>query len=128
MPLTSVSDPMLYPSGFFTGGSLAYLVGMNGYRFVPALDSPKNDCQGLEQVLQDKHGFKTTHLFDAERQGVLDLLEQINRECKPDSRVIFYFAGHGIADGADDEKQRPKGFLLTVDSERGKEGTYIEMG
>ena len=127
MPLPGTPDQRQYPSGFFTGGSLAYLVGMNSYRFVPALDSPKNDCLGLEQVLQDKHGFKPTHLFDAERQGVLDLLEKIKQECKPDSRVIFYYAGHGIADGADEENERPKGFLLAVDSERGKKETYIEM-
>ena len=120
--------PKQYPSDFFKGGSLAYLIGMNAYRFVPPLDSPKNDCLGLEQVLQQQHGFKITTLFDATRQAVIDLLDQIKQDCKADSRVIFYYAGHGIADGADDDTQRPKGFLLAVDSERGKEDTYVEMG
>jgi len=128
MPLLGTSDQKQYPFDFFTGGSLAYLIGINDYRFVPPLASPVNDCLGLKQVLEEKHGFIPKTLFDAEQQEVLNLLEEIKQECKPDSRVIFYFAGHGIADGADDEKQRPKGFLLTVDSERGKKDTYIEMG
>ncbi len=128
MPWPGTPDQKQYPSDFFTGGSLAYMVGMNGYRFVQPLDSPKHDCLGLVAVLEQMHGFKTTTLFDAERQGVLDLLEQIKQDCKPKSRIIFYYAGHGIADGADEENERPKGFLLAVDSERGKKETYIEMG
>ena len=95
MPNPDIASPKIYPDDFFPGASLAYLVGMNAYQFVRQLDSPKNDCLGLEQALQHKHGFKTTTLFDGKRQEVLDLLEKITQQCKSDSRIIFYYAGHG---------------------------------
>jgi hypothetical protein len=41
-----------------------------------------------------------------------------------DDRVIFYFAGHGVALESDDG---PKGFILPQDAKRNSESNYLPM-
>ena len=111
---------------YFAGGSTAYLIGINAYKTLPQLQSPHNDCIGLNDILAQKHGFTTNVLLDPGRQEFLDFLEKLKTTTVPDSRVIFYFAGHGVADGIDGDNV-PRGFLLPADAERGKHETYIDM-
>ena len=110
----------------FAGGSLAYLACINNYTNVPPLTSTHEDCDGLKEVLQNRHGFKADILYDPGKQALLDLLQKMQADSKEDSRVIFYFAGHGVADGTD-EFDRPRGFLLPADAKRGIDDTYVEM-
>ena len=43
---------------------------------------------------------------------------------KENDRVLFYFAGHGVARDGD---EGPNGYLLPSDAQRGDESTYLHM-
>jgi|GEM_PF-6993316 len=122
-PVVSTINPL---QEYFAGGSLAYIIGINAYQTLPVLKSTHNDCRGLEEVLSQKHGFTTHVLLDAGKNDFLGLLEQLKETVHTDSRVVFYFAGHGIADGMDGDNT-PSGFILPADAIRGNHDTYIPM-
>jgi hypothetical protein len=77
--------------------------------------------------LCDEHGYQVHSLLDAQasKQGLQELLETwLPEHVTEQDRVLFYFAGHGVAlDGEDG----PRGYLLPRDAQRGEPDSYIEM-
>jgi WD40 repeat protein len=108
--------------------TLAIIIGINDYRNgVPSLKTPVNDAQTLAKLLQDKHGYTVMLILNnaADRLNLIHLLEtELPQRLSEDDRLLFYFAGHGIALNGDDG---PEGYLIPADASLGHVNTYLSM-
>jgi WD40 repeat protein len=108
--------------------SVAIIIGIDKYENgIPPLKTAANDARRLASTLHDLHNFEV-RLFldkDASQQRLSMLLnDQLPNELGPDDRLIFYFAGHGVALDGDDG---PNGYLLPQDARRGEDDSYLFM-
>jgi hypothetical protein len=98
--------------------SLAVVIGIDDYaNGVPPLRTAVAAALEVARVLEDSHGYEVCRLT---KDVTLDRLGELLRttlpsRLGPDDRLLFYFAGHGVAlDGEDG----PKGFLVTKEAHR----------
>ncbi len=106
------------------------LVGIDAYgNGIPPLRNAVRDVQALAQILGAEHGYQTRLLLDeqASLTGLRGLLAELPRELQPDSRLIFYFAGHGIAEETEDGAAGPQGFLIPQDARSDLQATFLAM-
>ncbi|MDX2228043.1 MAG: caspase family protein [Leptolyngbyaceae cyanobacterium bins.349] len=108
--------------------NLAIVVGINDYQHgVPMLKTPVHDAQTVAEILQTQHDYKTAVLLDqnATRAVLVELLEQaLPKQVEASDRLLFYFAGHGIALNGEDG---PEGYLIPQDARLGDVSTYLPM-
>ncbi len=108
--------------------SLAIAIGINRYgNGIPQLGTPVADATAIATLLATHHGYKATLLTDqnATLAHLTQLLHKtLPHQVKPTDRLIFYFAGHGIALNGDDG---PEGFLIPQDARLGSIQTYLSM-
>ena len=108
--------------------NIAIIIGINNYQSgIPTLKTATNDAQKIAQVLEHQHGYKVWGLLDekATLTGCLRMLEEfLPQQIKESDRLIFYFAGHGIALNGDDG---PEGFLIPQDARLGDTSSYLPM-
>lgn len=108
--------------------NLAIVIGIDHYQNgIWPLKTAVNDAQVLAQVLQGKHDYQVRLLVDQEATltNLRQLLEEeLPQQVQSTDRVLFYFAGHGIALNGDDG---PAGFLIPQDAQLGKPSTYYPM-
>src|SRR5438552_3501031 len=118
----SITGPM---EGFRR--SLAFLVAIDRYGHgVPQLRTPVADAKSVAEVLRRDHGFDAEVVANekATFSALRTLLNGLPTRVRSDDRVVFYFAGHGIAvDGNDG----PAGYLLPQDADRSSTERYLPM-
>lgn len=108
--------------------SLAVVIGINQYGSgISPLKTPVNDVQEIARILQQEHRYEVMQFLDQE--ATLQSLQQLMHErlpghVQPDSRLLFYFAGHGIALNGEDG---PEGYLIPQDAAIGDVKTYLPM-
>lgn len=110
--------------------NLALVIGINDYQNgIPALGTAKQDAEAIADILQSQYRYQV-HLL-TESQAIAqnlqhwletDLPEAI-KQANP-SRLLFYFAGHGIALNGD---EGPQGYLIPQDAKLGDVSTYLPM-
>lgn len=98
--------------------SLAYVVGINGYaRPIPSLDAAAIDANALGDLLASQHGYTVHRLTGTVTSDDLEQLRmKMATEVRCDDRVLFYFAGHGLAPDDVGITERRAGYLLLSDS------------
>ena len=108
--------------------SLAVVIGIDHYADgIPQLRSAVNDARRLSTILGTDHGYSVITLLngDASQERITHLLtSELPGSIGPDDRVLFYFAGHGVARDGD---EGPTGYLLPADAKRGDESSYLDM-
>lgn len=108
--------------------SHAVVIGVDNYRNgVPPLRTAVSDAATLAALLEKEHGYEVRLLTDeaAGLAALSDLLDnRLPAAVGPDDRLLFYFAGHGIATDGDDG---PVGYLLPQDVRGDDPGTFLEM-
>ena len=107
--------------------SVAILVAIDDYvGGVPMLQTPVADAEELAEVLRDEHGFDVQIIknVDATYEKLKALLADLKMRVGKDDRVLFYFAGHGIALDSDDG---PKGYILPQDADQVSTDRYLPM-
>ena len=104
----------------------AFIVGIDAYEKVSPLKTAVSDARRLAQVLAEKQHFDVhAPLLDARGDALRTLLgETMARLVEADDRVLFYFAGHGIAADGDDG---PAGYLVPADADPTDLKTLIPM-
>ena len=108
--------------------SIAIIIGINQYQNgVPPLTTAVNDASDLSQVLKADHGYQVVFMRD--HQVTLAslktlLVEKLPTIVQPSDRVLFYFAGHGLAFNGD---AGPEGYLIPQDATLGDSKTYLPM-
>ena len=109
-------NPIL--SSYFPN-SHAVLIGINGYQKVSPLRNAVRDVQRVAEVLEHQtHGFQVHPLLiDASYKEIMELLTQtLPKTIGQGDRLLFYFAGHGIAVDSQEEGI-PEGYLLPADAD-----------
>ncbi|MGB3787476.1 MAG: caspase family protein, partial [Phormidesmis sp.] len=108
--------------------SLAVVIGINRYGSgIAPLRTAVADAEKIAHLLKVNHGYKTTLLLDqnATHQHLTDLIHHtLPQQVKSADRLLFYFAGHGIALNGEDG---PEGFLIPQDARLGSTQTYLSM-
>lgn len=108
--------------------NLALVIGINNYsNGISPLQNAANDAKQLVQVLREQHGYQVWLCLDeiATLSNLNELLwKTLPEQVHSDDRLLFYFAGHGIALNADDG---PKGYLIPQDAILGEIQTYLPM-
>ena len=74
---------------------VALIVGVGGYRNVPALANPPNDARDLAAVL-DRLGFETETLVDPDRLALEAGVRRLGQRARGADAAFFFFAGHGL--------------------------------
>ncbi len=108
--------------------SIAVVIGIDQYTGgIPALRTAVNDARRLGALLASEHGYQVISLLDddATQERITTLLTQeLPTRVGESDRVLFYFAGHGVARDGD---EGPNGFLLPVNAARGDDTTFLHM-
>ncbi len=108
--------------------SLAVVIGIDTYgEGIPPLRSAVADAEVIAYELERDHGFEVWRYFDdsARLPRLLTLLrEELPAALGPDDRLLFYFAGHGIA--RDGEAGRV-GYLVPACARISDESSFLPM-
>ncbi|MEM8886609.1 MAG: caspase family protein, partial [Bacteroidota bacterium] len=106
--------------------SHAFIIGINDYQHLTPLKTAVSDAKGLAERLEAQHGYLIHGPYlDATKEE----LEKLFRETIPDlvkkeDRILFYFAGHGIAlDG----EEGPNGYIVPKDAKQGDRDSLLPM-
>jgi hypothetical protein len=104
----------------------AFIVGVDAYERVSPLQTAVSDARKLAEVLAEKQRFDVhPPLLNASAAAMRTLLgETMARVVGPNDRVLFYFAGHGIAADGDDG---PAGYLVPADADPTDVTTFVPM-
>jgi len=105
--------------------SIAFIIGINNYLRLDKLTTAVNDAKKLGEVLETAQRFEVHYLLDATKNEIEELLENtIGEKAGEEDRLLFYFAGHGIATQSDD---LPEGYIMPADAVKKDVNTYINM-
>jgi uncharacterized caspase-like protein len=107
--------------------SVAVIVGVNEYRNgIASLTTAVTDARRLADLLRHRYAYEVILLdSNVTRDTLLKVLTVIlPAKVGPDDRVLFYFAGHGIALEGDNG---PAGYLIPQDAVKGDLTTYLPM-
>ncbi|CBN55837.1 MULTISPECIES: eIF2A-related protein [Kamptonema] len=108
--------------------SLAIVIGINDYQNgISPLRTATNDAKELARILKEDHNYDVKLLLDTEvtREKLqILLLETLPKEVGENDRILFYFAGHGIALDNDDG---PAGYVIPQDAQPGDSSTFVPM-
>ncbi len=108
--------------------NLAFIIGINSYsNGISRLKTAVNDAKKLVETLREKHGYQVWVCLDevANLNNLNQLLEQtLPEQVTENDRLLFYFAGHGVALNGDDG---PAGYLIPQDAKRGDIDSYLPM-
>jgi Flp pilus assembly protein TadD len=117
--------------------NLAIIIAINDYKNqIPPLNTPVPDASELARLLEEDLGehdrYEVQLLLneEANRDGLEQLIKKLkNNEIKVSEkdRVLFYFAGHGIADDVLENQDGPVGYLIPQDAKLNNTNTYLPM-
>jgi hypothetical protein len=78
------------------GRRLALLVGNNDYRMpIPPLETPIADVTSIARMLQSRFGYETRIVKNAGQAEIIDAVNQVAAEIKPEDSVLLFYGGHG---------------------------------
>ncbi|MBW2429059.1 MAG: caspase family protein, partial [Deltaproteobacteria bacterium] len=110
----TISRGANYQPGY--SSSYALVVGIDKYRLWPHLEYAAKDATEMASLLKTQ-GFRIYKLTDdqATLKNILAKLKIIRRSVDGNSRVVFYFAGHGQTEDLPGGRER--GYLVPVDAD-----------
>ena len=108
--------------------NLAFIIGINNYtNGIYPLNTAVNDAKQLAEILRTKHDYEVWVCLDevatlSNFNKFLD--ETLPEQVTENDRLLFYFAGHGVALNGDDG---PAGYLIPQDAKLGDTNSYLPM-
>jgi len=96
--------------------SFALVVGIDKYHLWPHLEYAVKDAKEMAALMKEM-GFQIYVLTDekATKKNILHKLDTIGRSVDVNSRVVFYFAGHGQTEDLPGGRER--GYIVPVDAD-----------
>ncbi|MEM7103733.1 MAG: caspase family protein [Bacteroidota bacterium] len=106
--------------------SHAFIIGINKYENISPLSTAVNDAKGIAKRLRNDHGYHVhAPLLNATKADIVKWMEKdVPNSIGPDDRVVFYFAGHGIAL---DSEEGPNGYIVPADADPSSVDSLISM-
>lgn len=102
------------------GNYHALVIGNNDYPKLTSLNTAENDARVVADILENKYGFNTTLLLNADRYSMLSALNKLREELTDEDNLLIYYAGHGELD-----EVNLRGYWLPVDSEADSSANWI---
>ncbi|NET66445.1 MAG: hypothetical protein F6K63_19455 [Moorea sp. SIO1G6] len=108
--------------------NLAFITGINNYtNGISPLNTAVNDAKKLVEILRKKHDYEVWECLD--EVATLSNFNKFLSHTLPEKvtendRLLFYFAGHGVALNGDDG---PAGYLIPQDAKLGDTNSYLPM-
>ena len=99
------------PEFITTDNYYALVIGNNNYQKLEKLDAAENDATEISKVLEEKYGFKTTLLLNANYDDTANAIINFTRKRSNKDNLLIYYAGHGEL-----EKDENRGYWLPVDA------------
>ncbi|NET46391.1 caspase family protein [Okeania sp. SIO2B3] len=113
--------------------NIAVVIGINNYQNgINPLKTAVNDAKAIADLLEQEYEYQQViRLFPNNQEATLAqlnqlLFETLPKEIKPTQgdRLLFYFAGHGIARNSE---EGPAGAIIPQDAQLGEWQTYLPM-
>lgn len=106
--------------------SVAVLIGINQYgNGINRLRTPIADVERLGGILAEKHGYAVEPIIkNATKAELQTLLTRLPALVTGEARLLFYFAGHGLAE---DSQAEPTGYLVPSDARQNDLGSCLPM-
>jgi len=108
--------------------NLALIIGINNYKNgISPLNTAVNDAKKLVEILRTKHDYQVWECLDevATLSNFNKFLSHtLPEQVTENDRLLFYFAGHGVALNGDDG---PAGYLIPQDASLGDTNSYLPM-
>ncbi|WP_143727734.1 nSTAND1 domain-containing NTPase [Moorena bouillonii] len=108
--------------------NLAFITGINNYtNGISPLNTAVNDAKKLVEILREKHDYEVWECLDevATLSNFHKFLSHtLPEQVTENDRLLFYFAGHGVALNGDDG---PAGYLIPQDALLGDTNSYLPM-
>ncbi|WP_440996025.1 caspase family protein [Arhodomonas sp. SL1] len=118
----SVSETLSLPQqtpataeGIEFGRYYALIIGNQDYRHLEDLDSPISDAEKVRNLLENKYGFSTVFLPNANEMRILNALNDLHDQIGPQDNLLIYYAGHGSLSARGD---RQRGYWLPVNARK----------
>jgi len=74
----------------------ALLVGNNDHKHpIPRLETPIADVSSIASVLRSRFDYETQVISNASKGQIIEALNQIAQEARPEDSVLLFYAGHG---------------------------------
>jgi len=107
-------------AGINFGRYYALVIGNKDYQYYNDLATPEADAKEIARVLQQRYGFSTKLLLNANRYEILSALNTLREQLTENDNLLIYYAGHGELDEANDG-----GYWLPVDAEPGDTSNWL---
>ena len=114
--------------------NFAIVIGINNYTNLPKLKTAVCDAKELAKVLKQRYNYRVLELCDnkATKTELAKWIEALkknkNKKQYSNSRILFYFAGHGFAEEAQDsELGKPAGYFMPQDAQEKNKNTWLSM-
>ena len=113
--------------------NIAVVIGIDNYQNgIHQLKTAVNDARAIADLLEQEYEYQEViRLFPDRSEATLAEINKLLFETLPNKirptegdRLIFYFAGHGVATNSQDG---PEGFIIPQDAELGKNETFLRM-
>ncbi|NEO21661.1 caspase family protein, partial [Moorena sp. SIO4A5] len=108
--------------------NLALIIGINNYtNGISPLNTAVNDAKKLVEILREKHDYEVWEcLYEVATLSNFHkfLFHTLPEQVTENDRLLFYFAGHGVALNGDDG---PAGYLIPQDAKLGNTNSYLPM-
>ncbi|BAZ24148.1 WD-40 repeat-containing protein [Kalymmatonema gypsitolerans NIES-4073] len=113
--------------------NIAVVIGINNYKNgIHPLKTPENDANEIANLLETEYEYREViRLFPPHGEATLKNLNNLLFETLPDKikptegdRLLFYFAGHGVARNAEDG---PAGYLIPQDAQLSNLDSFLPM-
>lgn len=120
MQETKISGTEIYQSLTKDVEYHALVIGINNYKHLPDLKTPINDATAIKDILEKQYGFNVTMLKNANRKFIINQIEKLRTNLKPNHKLLIYYAGHGYFDEKTD-----RSFWLPADAEKEDSAYWI---
>jgi len=107
--------------------NVAVIIGINDYGHgIPPLHTARADAERLAEILAEQHGYEIILLTDGVSTARITALlaDELPQTIGHNDRLLFYFAGHGIALSGTDG---PAGYLIPQDGDAADQRTFLPM-
>lgn len=98
----------------------ALVIGIDRYRYLPALETAHNDAKAVAALLKDKYDYNVKLLLDPAREQIIEALDELRETLTEADNLLIYYAGHGWLD-----KEADQGFWLPADARAERRSQWI---
>ncbi|EAR22506.1 caspase family protein [Nitrococcus mobilis] len=106
------------------GRYYALIIGNQDYLYLEDLDSPMADARRMQQILEQRYGFSTFLLPNADEKQILNALNDLYDQLGPQDNLLIYYAGHGNLSERDEGRRR-RGYWLPVNAQPNRFANWI---